>query len=152
MHRPDRFAHALHQTATIRERAIDFGERRCGKYHVRESGQLCFKQFLLNNKVKIVQPSCSIQMHRQQASGQVHCPNRFAFGVQQFIDVFAAGKHVMRADAVVKERQRMQQNAIPFTAEKVRELRDYRLSFSADFGTEHDDDIALCFRDGAPRY
>ena len=37
------------------------------------------------------------------------------------MDVFAADEHVMRANAVIKERQRMQQNAISFTAEQVRQ-------------------------------
>ena len=48
----------------------------------------------------------------------------------------------MRADAVVEERQRMQQNATALAAQRKGELRDDRLRCRTQFPTEHDHDVA----------
>src|SRR2546423_3566360 len=51
----------------------------------------------------------------------------------------------MRADAVVVERQRVEQQATAFGCEQMRHLSDDGLRSGAEFAAKHDDDVALNF-------
>ena len=54
----------------------------------------------------------------------------------------------MRPDAVVKERQRMQQNPPPLAGKQVGKLRNNGLRLSAQLSAEHYNDVALGFVKG----
>src|SRR5215213_1133114 len=89
-------------------------------------------------------------MFRQEAAGHVERANRVAGAVEKLSRRHSRvhHSHVVRADTVVKERQRMEQETTAFSRKRFRQLRDDGLSFTADLVTKHDHYIAcrVCYR------
>ena len=115
MHRRNRLAHALHKTVVVRKRAVHLGKRSSRQHHIGKGSSVGFKQFLNNQKIELAEcVLAASQVLGKETSGHVEranacCRPRRAFAsalIAPFIE-----PHVVRADAVVEERQRMKQNA-----------------------------------------
>ena len=83
-------------------------------------------------------------MFRQETSGHVERMNRVARGIEKLLrrDLRFHHAHVVRADAVVVERQRVEQDAPSIACERLSQLSDYSLRRAADLVTKHDHDVA----------
>src|SRR5215813_11387715 len=92
-------------------------------------------------------------MLRQKTSGQVERANRVAGVVEKLSwrDRRVHHSHVVRADTVVEERQRMKQETPVFSGKRSRQLRDDGLCFAADLVTKHDHDVAAGIRNRLSR-
>ena len=146
MHRLNRFAHALHEPVVVGERAIHFGKRSCGQDDV----GLAYELADFRNEKLPQHHEVAIRLHVAGIAADVwqhritrHDQCAISFVIQYVANIFRfVATHVVRADAVVEERQRMQQNATALAAQRKGELRDDRLRCRTQFPTEHDHDVA----------
>src|SRR4029078_1871754 len=84
-------------------------------------------------------------MFRQEATGHVERANLIAYGIENLSGGRRSVHHAdgVRTDAVIEERQRVQQYSPPITSKCLRELRDDSLCRAAQLVTKHDHDVAF---------
>src|SRR6185369_7510525 len=83
-------------------------------------------------------------MFRQKTSGNVERANRVPCAVEKLSWCRRAihHSHVVRAAAVVEERERMKQETTAFACKRAWQLRDDGLRFAAHLVAKHDHDVA----------
>src|ERR1043165_7754117 len=129
MQRRDRLPHSVGQAIVIRERGVLFCVRRGPKNNVSGSSGFVLKQLLDDEKVEVWERvPASFEMFGQEAARKIERANRITCAVEKLSRCHKRvhHAHIVCADAVVEERQRMKQETKAFARKRSRELRDDR--------------------------
>src|SRR5690349_7219483 len=139
MQRRNRLPHALDQTIVIRECAVLFGVRGSGKDHISRRCRLSLEEFLDHEKIELrKRVLVTFELFRQETTCDVERTNRVACGVEHST---RGGwgihhSHVVRANAVVEERQRMEEDAPVSRCKPLCQLCDGGLRRRCELATE----------------
>src|ERR1043165_7183830 len=114
MQRRNRLAHALYEAVIVRERAVLFSIRCSRQDDISGGCRLCLKEFLDYQEIELREcVLMAFKVFRQEAACDIERANRIARRVQH-----STGRrlrlhhpHIVRSDAVVEERQRVEEDA-----------------------------------------
>ena len=116
MNRGNRLAYTLNEAIVVCESPIYFGKGRGRQNYIGESSRLSLEEFLHYKEIELAEGLFStLQMLRQKTARHVHRPYRSAGCLQHLSWAHCPDyPHVVCADTVVEERQRMLQHATLF--------------------------------------
>src|SRR5688500_6384583 len=107
----DRLTHSLNKPVVVRKGTIHLGKGRCGKDNVSEGGRVGLKEFLNNQEIELGERFfATSQLLFQETPRQVKCADVFPCCIEHLSRAQSSvhDAHIVCADAIVKEWQRMQ--------------------------------------------
>src|SRR5205085_11788871 len=126
----------------VRERAVRLGKRRGGKDNIRERGRLGLKQLLHDDQIELSQSFFApAQVCGQETARDVERAQTLSRLIEQLrsAEFRVHQPDIVRADAVVVERERVEQEAPAFArAQELRQLREHRLRRRAQLAAERE--------------